>query len=120
MICSLLCVLPSSAVSDSFVVEMSGWHIDVCSPEQKMVRREGICVVDVSGDVNYWSVDQERFNLIQGGGEGVISKRLRSIDRIKSVFARPYEALPYSTEVRCVWWNKLPFDFLVCQEVLKW
>ena len=51
MICNLLCVLPSSAVSDSLVVEMSRWHIDVCSPEQKMIRREGICVVDVSGDV---------------------------------------------------------------------
>ena len=72
----------------------------VCSPEQKMPRREGICIVDISVDVSYWSVVQERFNLIQGGGEGVNS--LRSNDRIKNVFARTYEALPYSTKSRCL------------------
>ena len=43
------------------------------SPEQKMIRCEGICIVDISGDVSCWSVVQERFNLIQVGSEGVMS-----------------------------------------------
>ena len=73
MVFNLLGILPSSAVCDTFFFELSRRYIDVRSPEQKMIRREGICIVDISGDVSYWSVVQERFNLIQGGGEGVIS-----------------------------------------------
>ena len=37
-----------------------------------MVRRESMYVVDVSGDVSYWIVVQERLKLIQGSGESVI------------------------------------------------